>query len=155
MKVIDNSSLATLGFVAKEDNASYEFVQREPQYYSVEVRNPAWGNWDMGGDVRFFTPLSEGYRTVIFYFVDEQKYLVTADDDFGGGAHFEFYKDTKEHVDTWCSDPNKTVEEYFTAALNNPDIEDPYLYYLQLVDNYIKDTFGLTLDELYALPAGL
>ena len=76
--------------------------------------------------MRFFTPLSEEYRIVIRYFADEKKYLVKADDNFGGGASFEFYVDRDEHIDGWHSDEAVTVEEYFTKAYNDPAIDDIY-----------------------------
>lgn len=152
--VIDTASLATLGFVAKQENAAYLYEQHEPQYYSIEVRNPVWGVWEEGGEVRFFTPLSDECRVVITYYSSERKYMVKADDNDGGGAGFYFYVDTNTHEDIWCTDKSITVAEYFTAAYNNPEISDLYEYSVQLMQNYIKDTFGLTVDELYALPAG-
>ncbi|NLO40574.1 MAG: hypothetical protein GX115_14035 [Ruminiclostridium sp.] len=101
--------------------------------------------------MRFFTPLSEEYRIVIRYFADEKKYLVKADDNFGGGASFEFYVDRDEHIDGWHSDEAVTVEEYFTKAYNDPAIDDIYHYSIKLMERFLGDTFGLSIDELYAL----
>ena len=152
IKVVDASSLLALGFTAEQKIASYLYVQQEPGYYSVEIHNPEWGEWEEGGDVRFFTPLSDECRIVITYFAAEKKYLVKADDNSGGGAAFEFFVDRKESVDGWCSDNGLTVEEYFARAYNDPNIEDVHVHSIELVLQYIRDTFGLEIEELYALP---
>ena len=86
--------------------------------------------------------------------MDERKFVVGADDNNGGGAKFDLFIDTYEHVDTWCSNKDMTVEEYFINAYNEPEIEDIYLYSVELMEQYISDTFGLTTEELYALPTG-
>ena len=153
-KLIDASSLAGLGFEAKQDISSYLYVQQDPQYFDITVHNPAWGEWEEGGDVCYFTPLSDNCRIAVTYFTGDKKFLVKADDNSGGGAGFYYYADTKKSEDIWCSDPNKTVEQYFKDAFNNSDIKDIYSYSAQLMENCIQDTFGLTIDDLYALPAG-
>ncbi len=153
-KVIDASSLAGLGFEAKQDISSYLYVQHDPQYFDISVHNPAWGDWEEGGDICYFTSLSDDCRIAITYFTVDKKFLVKADDNSGGGAGFYYYADSAKREDIWCSDNNRTVEQYFIDAYNNPDIKDIYTYSAQLMENGIKDTFGLTIDELYALPAG-
>ena len=147
-------TLLNLGFTADQEDACYFYDQHDPSYYSIEVNNPEWGNWDEGGDVRFFTPLSDEYRIVIYYYVDEKKFTVGVDDNDGGGASYEYFAETDEHTDVWCSNDEMTVEQYFENAINDPEIEDVYLYPVQLMQQYISDTFGMTIDELYALPVG-
>ena len=65
---------------------------------------------------------------------------------------FEYFIETNEYIDGWCSDNEITVEQYFKNAINDPEIEDVYLYLVQLMENYISDTFGMSVDELYSLP---
>ena len=60
----------------------------------------------------------------------------------------------KGELDEWCSDPDKTVEEYFIKAYNDPAIEDIYQHSVNLMVQYIRDTFGMTIEELYFLPTG-
>lgn len=155
IKQIDASSLAALGFIEKQDMAAYYYDQNSPRYYNLMVHNPDWGNWDEGGDVKFFTPLSDSCRIVVTYYASERKYMVKADDNDGGGAGYYFYLDSKTTEDIWCSDPNKTVLEYFTEAYNNPDIKDIYLQFLPLMEESMKDSIGLSLEELFTLPAGM
>lgn len=150
----DSSSLLSLGFKPDEDNACYLYEQHDPWYYNIEVNNPEWGNLKDGGSVRFFTPFSDEYRLVVTYFADEKKYVVGADDNDGGGASFEYYADTDVYMDIWCSDKKSTVEMYFKNAIDDPAAEDIYKYSVDLMNKYIRDTFGLSVTELFALPAG-
>lgn len=153
-KVIDASSLMTLGFRASPENASYWYDQKEEPQFTVEVHNPEWGVWDEGGDVRLFKALSDEYRIVIRYSIQERKFLVKADENSGGGASFEYFVDRKEFADGWHSDPNGTVEAYFKAAYNDPSIQDVYTYSIELMEQSIQSAFGLTIEELFALPTG-
>ena len=150
-KVIDASSLAALGFVADQESAWYLYEQHEPRYYSVTINNPEWGAWEEGGDVSVFTPLSDDYRVVVTYDIDEKKFVVGADDNDGGGAKYEYFIETNEHIDGWCSDEESTVEQYFKKAVDDSEVEDVYLYPVQLMQQYISDTFGLAIEELYEL----
>ncbi|MPN13853.1 hypothetical protein SDC9_161179 [bioreactor metagenome] len=155
VKVYDPSSLLGLGFEEKQDIASYYYETNDAHYFNVEVHNSSWGDWDEGGDVRCFFPQGDKYGVVVTYFTGEKKFLVKADDKSGGGAGFYFYADTKTFEDIWCSDKSRTVEEYFRDVYNNPDIEDVHLHSVQLMESTIQDTFGMTIEELYALPSGL
>jgi hypothetical protein len=76
------------------------------------------------------------------------------DDNSQGGGSFEYFIDTGEHFDIWCSYPDKTVEEYFTKAYNDPAIMDVYQHSVDLMEQYVSDTFGMTIEELYTLPTG-
>ncbi len=145
-------SLKNLGFFPDEANAVWLYEQRGERDVNIEIHHPEWGEKDF--DLRFFTPLSDAYRIVVTYHINERKFVVKADDNDQGGASFEFFTDTQEHVNDWCSNPDMTAEEYFIKAYNDPGIDDIYLHSVELVVHYVRDTFGMTLDELLALPAG-
>ena len=101
-----------------------------------------------------FTSLSEEYRITVTYDINGKKFAVKADDNDGGGAAFEFFAETNEHVDNWCTDDEMNVEEYFINAYNDPEIEDIYLHSAELMINYIQETFSISIEALYALPVG-
>ncbi|NLI52877.1 MAG: leucine-rich repeat domain-containing protein [Clostridiales bacterium] len=153
-KTPDTSSLIAMGFMENRENAEYLYEQHEPRYYNIGIHNPEWGNWDEGGDARFFTPLSDECRIVVIYDSGEKKFSVGLDDNNGGGAKFDYFVDTHEHVDTWCSDDTITVEQYFITAYDDSAIEDIYLHSVELMTNYVEETFGISLDELCKVPAG-
>ena len=155
-QAVDRSSLIGLDFLPRPDLGCYYYEVKEPRYWDVEVRNTKWDDeaWQEGGDIRFFMPISDDYRVVITYFIDAKKYHVKADDNDSGGAGFYYYLNQGLFEDEWCSRKDITVEEYFTAAFNNPEIKDVYSYAISLMDDHITDAFGMTPEELYALPAG-
>lgn len=153
-ETVEAPSLIALGFKAEKDYASCLYEQHEPWYYSIEVNNPEWGTLKDGGDVRFFTPFSDEYRIVVTYYVNEKKFVVGADDNDLGGASFEYFVETNAYNDIWCSDKEITVEQYFINAIDDPTVDDVYQYAIQLMPQYISDTFGMTIEELYALPVG-
>lgn len=142
-------TLKSLGFFPDQPNAVCKYEQRGEWDYNIEFHRPEWGEKEF--DVRFFTPLSDDYRIVITYTLAEGKYLVSIDDNFQGGASFEFYSDTNEHVDVWCSDKVMTVQECFAKAYNNPEIADIYTHSVQLMDQYFLDRFGMSFQDLYHL----
>ena len=143
-------SLKSLGFFPDEANAVCLYEQRGEKDYNIEIHRPEWGEKEY--DVRFFTPLSDEYRIVITYNIGERKFLVGGDDNFGGGASFEYYVDTNEYVDGWSSDKAMTVQEYFAKAYNDPAITDVHEHSIELMQQYFVDRFGMTFEELYALP---
>lgn len=145
-------TLTSLGFFPDKENAVWVYEQRGEKDVNIELNRPEWGENDF--DIRFFTPLSDEYRIVVTYHLAEKKYGVGADDNSQGGAKFEYFVETGEHLDEWCSDNNLTVEEYFKKAFNDPGIKDVYKYSVTLVEDYFKNTFGMTIGELYALPTG-
>ncbi len=145
-------TLKNLGFHPDEANAVYLFEQRGERDVNMEVHRPEWGEREH--DVRFNTPLREGYRIVVTWHAAERKFIASADDDNQGGASFEYYIDTGEYLDVWCSYPDKTVEEYFIKAYNDPAITDVYQHSIDLMVQYVSDTFGITIEELYSLPTG-
>ena len=145
-------TLTNLGFRPDQANAVYLFEQRGEKVVNMEVHRPEWGEKEF--DVRFFTPLSDDYRIVVTWHAAERKFIASVDDNSQGGANFEFFIDTGEHLDGWCSYKDKTVEQYFIKAYNDPTIEDIYQHSVDLMMQYVSDTFGMTIEELYSLPTG-
>jgi len=148
-------NLKSLGFKPDLNNAVYLYEYRGENILAdvnMEVHRPEWGEKEY--DIRFFTPLSDNYRIVITWHLAERKYIVNVDDNDQGGASFEYFIDNGEHQDIWCSYKDKTVEEYFRIAFNDPKLQNVYWHSVQLMEQYVKNTFGMTVEELYALPTG-
>ena len=77
-----------------------------------------------------------------------------ADDNDGGGAAYDYFIGSDEHTDIWCSDESMTVEEYFRRAINDPAVTHPsdiYQFSIKQMVRTVEDTFGMSIDELYAL----
>lgn len=148
-------SLASLGFVESDEVNGYLYTyQGSGDYFDISIHDPAQEPWESGGEVCFFQPLSDEYRVVVTYHMDERRFSVGADDNDGGGAKYDFFIDSDEHIDEWCSDDGLTVEQYFIKAINDPsitDTSDVYQYPVKLMVRTVEETFGLGIDELYAL----
>ncbi len=145
-------TLKNLGFVLDETTGNFVYEQHEGTYTNIQI-NRAEGI-EKEFNVVFFQPISDEYRVNVTCYVTNKKFYIKADDNDQGGASYEYFIDTGEHIDEWCNDPDKTVEDYFINAYNDPEIEDIYLHSVELMDQYINDTFGMTIEELYALPVG-
>jgi hypothetical protein len=145
----ENPTLLNLGFIPDKDNAVCIYEQHEGRYTNIEVHYPEWGEKEY--DVRFFTPVNE-YGLVVMYYKDEQRFNVAADKG-ETYAKFDFYVSDNTSIDENASG-NMTVEEYFKNMYNDPNIEDVYLYSVLIAQQYIADTFGMSIDELCVLPLG-
>lgn len=145
-------TLVSLGFYPDQANAVCRFEERGERDYNIEVHRPEWGEKEF--DISFFTPLSTDYRIVITYNIAERKFIVKVDDNYGGGASFEYDTETQAHIDGWCSDSDMSVEEYMRKAYNDPAVVDVYSHSVNLMVQYFQDRFGLTLEEIFALPVG-
>jgi hypothetical protein len=151
-------SLTSPGFAESDEVRGYLYVHNESgDYFDVSIHDPEQEAWEGGGDVCFFAPLSEEYCIVVTYHVNEKRFAVAADDNCDGGAKYDFLIDSGEHIDEWCSDENMTVEQYFKKAINDPSISDTldvYQYSVKRMILAVEAAFGMSIDELYALPAG-
>lgn len=143
-------TLMNLGFVPDETAGIYEYEQHEGIYTNILIDHT--DNAEKEFDIVFFQPISDEYRVNMYYFVPDKRLIVRADDNYQGGASFILYMDTGEHIDEWCSDNSMTVNEYYIKAYNDPTIEDVYAHTADLMVQYIQNKFGMTLDDLYALP---
>ena len=145
-------TLKSLGFVPNEANAVYLYEQHEGKFTSIEVHRPEWGEKEY--DVRFFTLLND-YYLIVTYDTDQQSFHVAAgkNEDGSSFACFDYDMRDNSRIDTEVSE-GITVEEYLKTMYNDPGIEDVYLYSVMLMQQYIADTFGMTIEALYALPTG-
>lgn len=148
------ATLSSLGFIADKGSAVYIHENEDPQAYAVEVLNPAWGGWDgdESGELRFSRPLDDEHRIFLYYSMGEKVYSVTVYNSFGSGASFQYFAETGEHVDEWCGNEAMTVEEYYRNVYKDPAIENVYLHSVELAERYVRDTFGMSVDELCVLP---
>ncbi len=142
-------TLKSLGFYADQANAVYLYEYRgERDVVNMEVHRPEWGKKDF--DVRFFTPLSDEYRTLSPITMRKENSLpelmtiIWARND---------YSDSGQFGNEWCSDKNQTVEEYLSKLIMTYD-RDVFQHSINLMVQYIHDTFRMTVEELYALPTG-
>jgi hypothetical protein len=149
------ATLKSLGFTPDEANAVYLFTQHAETFTSIEIHCPEWGEKEY--DVRFFTPINFYGKTVqgliVMYDVEEKCFHVNGYLDETSYAKFDYYAVDGSAVDDIVVGAD-SVKDYFINMYDDPAITDIYTYSVQLVEQFINDTFGMSIDELYALPTG-
>ena len=120
---------------------------------SIAVNVPQWGSrpdaWE-NNCVIFAKKLSD-YLLIIWYYPGKQEYTVQADKG-DTSAKFTYSGKTGELIDEWSN--VKTVREQFADMLGGPPTEDVYAQSIRIFTDYVRETFGMSVDALYALAEG-
>ncbi|MBN2047093.1 MAG: PT domain-containing protein [Anaerolineaceae bacterium] len=143
-----DQSLENLGFHFVPEDALATFDHKE-RGTSVSIHKPDWGARKDKWNLEFVRELN-GSILVIWYVDAEQRYTIQADRG-SQSAKYDYYIADDEFRDDY-PDP-ETVQQIFKQVLGVPESE-PYYYEapLQILNEYLMETFGTTLDKLYALP---
>lgn len=141
-------SLKKLGFQFDDAGICGVFEEREPHYRSVAIHRPEWGDFDGGWNMEYLDE-ADGYLLQITFHAAEGKYRVSLEKD-GKSCSYETYPE-KEQVG-WEYPDLDTVHRMFHDALGTVDKE---LYDQPLADfeQMVQTHFGMSAEELYALPA--
>ena len=146
------TKLTDLGFRNYiEKDALCEFKD-DAHNLNIVINIPQWGSRPDERDnscVQFFNGIN-GYLLAIWYYPEEQKYVVQADKD-DTSAKFQYYEKTGEISDEWAA--SGEPKEQFINMFGSSAQEDVYMESIELFQGYVKDTFGMNIDELYALAA--
>jgi len=141
-------SLSKLGFGFGQDGLCGVYEQREPHYTSVAVHRPEWGEFNEDWNIEFLDELN-GYMLRITYFESEDKFHISADKD-GSGAAFDYYIQPGKYDGEF---PDKEmVSQFFNDAFGT---EGEGFYYkpVEHLERLVQDQFGMSVLELYELPA--
>lgn len=144
-------SLRSLGFVPDEEgNAAYKYDEKEPHDMHISIYRPEWGVSSDNRSIEFYDDDVNGYSLLILYFADEGKYSISLHKN-GEACGFDDYPATGEKG--WESPDLDTVHRMFNAAFDTQDdgFYDKPLAYLEQA---VWERFGMSIDELYALPGG-
>lgn len=145
---LPEGTLSYLGFGFDDAGTCGVYEQREPHYISVAIHRPEWGEHPDNWNIEFMDTDVNGYSLRITYHVDDGRYHVSVDKD-GESCAYDAYtvKDEKggEYPDI------ETVHRMFNAAFGTKEKE---LYYkpLEHFGQWVRERFGMSADELYALP---
>jgi len=144
------TKLTDLGFQNYiEQDAVCEFKD-DAHNLSIAINIPQWGSrpdkWE-NSCVLFLKGIN-GYLLAIWYYPDEGRYAVQADKD-DTSAKYEYYTETGK-FDGEYPDPD-TVKAQFEDMYTGLEVEDDYMKGIELFQGYVNDTFGMSIDDLYAL----
>jgi hypothetical protein len=137
-------SLSSLGFGYSEKDALCTY---EKDGYTIAVHKPEWGQREEEWNISFFTQAS-GYNFVIWYIDNEQRYTVQVDKG-DSIAKYDYFA-AENRFDEGYPD-KETVQQLFKKVFGNPE-EYQYNAAIDRFNKYFSDTFGMTADQLYALP---
>lgn len=140
-------SLTKLGFGFDEAQTCGVYEERDPHYMSIAVHRPEWGAFDSDWNIEYMDEVN-GYALRITYHAAEGRYHFSLEKN-GESCAFETYPD-KQQVG-WEYPDLDTVHRMFNDAYGTKEKE---LYSRPLADleALVQARFGLSLQELYALP---
>jgi hypothetical protein len=138
-------SLKKFGFNFNDSGLFTVYEEREPHYLSIAIHRPEWGEFN-DWDIELSDTDVNGYVLFMWYHAAEGKWHVSLNTD--GDVSYEYYPEGK--LNNCYPDPD-TVRRIFNDALGTQG-NDFYEASLAHFDKYAQKHFGMSIDELYALP---
>ena len=140
-------SLTKLGFGFNQDGVCGVYQEHEPHYMNVAVHRPEWGEFNEDWNLEYLDEIN-GYGLRITYNLAIDQYHIMVDKK-GTSAGFDYLPSTNTYFGEY---PDiDTVKKNFNEAFGTQDTEF-YDKPMAQFETVVLDRFGLTLDELYALP---
>ncbi len=140
-------SLTTLGFYYADKDAMCIYEDKQ-NGISIAIYKPEWGTGSVDWNIEYLFNANK-YLVAVWYYADDHKYRIQADKD-GSSAGYEYDINADTFGNEW---PDfETVRKQFGKAL---DMQDGGFYpkALEQLEQTVKDRFGMSVEELYALPA--
>lgn len=145
---IEQSAIVDLGFMPDQDNGDGRYIYRDNSgdlWVSVSVAQLG----GEGDEVLFFKKLDK-YDLAIWYYPEEQVFWVQVNNQ-DTEAKYAYHVSDGSVSDEWSN--NGAVEAIFKEALANENTEDVYLGPLAIFSNYVNNTFGMSIDDLFQTAA--
>ena len=136
-----------LGFTANEDEAACLY---EKSGLQIAIHRPEWGASPEEWNIEFYDPDVNGYSLVMQYYADEGKWHVSMEKGDAYCAYDDYpATDTKGWEDPGIEAVHQMVGDAFHS-------QGKELYYkpLEYFEQVVQELFGMTVEELYALPVG-
>ena len=140
-------SLVKFGFGFDDAGTCGVYEQHEPHYMNVAIHKPEWGDFNEDWNIEYLDQLN-GYGLRITYLLSEDKYHISIDSNTEGAA-FDYFPVTKEYTGQYPD--QDTVNRLFNDAFGTQG-EDFYDKPLAYFEQLVLERFGMSVDELYALP---
>lgn len=140
-------SLTKFGFGFDSAGTCGVYEQHEPHYMNVAIHRPEWGSFNEDWNIEYLDQVN-GHGLRITYLLSEDKYHISIDSNTEGAA-FDYFPATKEYTGQY-PDPD-TLTRMFNDAFGTQG-EDFYDKPLAYFEQLVQERFGMSIDELYALP---
>ena len=117
---------------------------------TISVHHPEWNNIEW--NVEYTFPVN-GYSVRVWYYESEPRFFVRAKAADGTSADYE-YRVAENQYNNGMAPEGMTSEDYFAGIYGDPAPESVFGEAIRRMEQEIGDRFGMSIDELYALPAG-
>ena len=137
-------SLVKFGFGFDDAGTCGVYEEREPHYKSVAIIRPEWGEHPCDWNIELCDSNVNGYSLMMWYYASEAMYHI--DIDKNGGASYDYFPETGEHA----GHPDEVAQIFndFFGTQGNEFYDKPLAYFEQ----FVRERFGMSIEELYALP---
>ena len=142
-------SLMKFGFGFDDAGVCGVYEQHEPHYMNVAIHRPEWGDFAEGWNIEYLDQVN-GYGLRITYDLNADSYHISLDKD-NKGAAFEYSPAKGENGYSGDYPDSDTVMQMFNAAFGTEG-KDFYAKPLESFKQLVQERFGMSIEELYALP---
>ncbi len=145
-------SLAELGFRMNETGVTADY---DEEGLSVKINHPEWGVpfADLeGNSVRLSKDMDGGNNVTVLYYPEIQTYVFQVSENNVGSANYIY--DIASGEFTAGMDDRESNEAIVRAVLGDTGSGDILLAPMPFFNDIIESTFGITADQLFALPLG-
>ncbi len=143
------STLAELGFVMSDAGNQADY---RGEKMSLSINHSEWGtpSFELSNCVKMYLQLDSGYMLIVMYYPKIDAYVFQM--FINHEMTMNYVYDVAGGRVTLSSSERESAERVITAALGETDAEDILLAPIPIFNETIKNTFGMTVDALYALP---
>lgn len=149
--IVLQSQYEALGFAFLDYKGTYTYQENGMEIF---IHKPEWDknvaaenklDWNMS----FFDPDVKGYQVLILYFADKNVYYISLGKD-GTEARFDYYPVSNkfEYIPQSIDPLRSALNEAF-----NTQGDDFMNVPMSIFKESVQERFGMSIDELYALPA--
>lgn len=142
---VEPVTLSSLGFSYSDKDALCIYEDKQ-NGYRIAIHKPEWGQREDKWNIEFFHSVNS-YNLVVWYIESEKRYTVQVDKG-NSIAKYQYYMSENRYGDEY---PNQeTIQELFKKVFGDSGAYQ-YQEAIDMLNKYFKDTFGMTLEKLYAL----
>ena len=142
-------SLVKFGFDFDDAGTCGVYYQHEPHYMNVAIHRPEWGDFADEWNIEYLDQIN-GYNLRITYHLVEDKYHIALDKD-NANSGFDYFPNNNPMEYNGQYPDQDTVNRMFNDAFGTEG-EDYYGKPMAYFEQLVQERFGMSIDELYALP---
>lgn len=140
-------SFESLGFSYEKNKNLCTYEDKEKGLH-IYIYKPEWDGQSYDWNIEF-CEIYNDYIFAVWYYEQKQELIIQADKDKSSAVYYYFISE-KNYGEEWSTE-DTTVKKQFSSMLGTQN-EDYFSQTMTLFDKTIQDLFGMSWQELYALP---